>query len=95
MNKFKLTDIMVLRAVRQTCSPQSAYIGDELRKMQAAHVSNGGTGHPPTSAQIKRVLDRLHKNDFLRRVSGPDGNYGYRWEIRTRGWIALSREADV
>lgn len=90
MTKFKLNGMMVLRAVKSACSPKSAYIADELRKVQRSHVENlGCTGHPPTTAQVKRELEKLTHDGFLVKSRFSEGYYGFTWTLTEAGNDAL------
>ncbi len=95
MKKFRLDGMTVLRCVRKAVAPKSAYIGDELRKAQREHVRNGGTGHPPTSAQVKRALEKLAHDGFLTRSRFSEGYYGFTWILTQAGKDALATSINV
>lgn len=84
-----LSDMQVLRAVARACSPLSAYIGDELMRDHMQHITNGGRGHPPTTARILRRLRALAANGLLKQSDFPKGYYGYRWDLTDAGRAAL------
>lgn len=87
--KFTLDGLSVLKAVKSSHHPQSIYIGDVIQRNHTAHISSGGTGHCPTSKQIKRALDKLQHDGFLTRSRYPNGYYGYSWTITAPGEDAL------
>lgn len=86
----KLTKEDVLLAVRSACSPDSAYINDEVQKMHRAHVASGGTGHAPRVSLVLSRLNALAADGLLEKSQFTNGYYGYRWTITPAGRLALN-----
>lgn len=82
MNKFLLTEEMVLICAKRAVRPHSIYINDEVKREHLRHVAARGTGHPPSRGMVLRRLRSLAAKGFLRESAFPDGNYGYEWAIR-------------
>lgn len=88
--QFKLTKDMVLLAVANACSPDSAYINDEVSKMHRAHVRSGGKGFPPRTSLVLARLNSLAADGLLTKSRFTNGYYGYHWGFTPAGRATLT-----
>jgi len=87
-----LTKDRVLLAVSKACSPDSAYINDEVHRMHRDDVKAGGKGQPPRTSLVLSRLNALVADGMLQRSLLPNGYYGYRWTITHAGRAALGAQ---
>lgn len=86
---FRLTKEMVLIATKNACSPDSAYINDEVQKLHRSHIKSGGSGFAPRTDLVLARLNALAADGLLTKSRLTNGYYGYRWEFTTAGLAAL------
>lgn len=79
---INLTPLDMLIYVRAAVSPWSTYVLDKVNRGLTRRVSAG---------RVLRALRRCEQAGFIKCTAGPNGYYGFRWEITDQGREALNQ----
>jgi hypothetical protein len=87
----KLTEMDVLKAMPRSAAMWTGYIVDQLRRDHNISVRDGKlTGHPPRSGLVLTRLRALEAKNLIKCTGGPNGYYGFTWDMLPAGRAALA-----